>query len=278
MLPARSGCLNRLLLIMLVFGCVKRYNVTEVVSVTNRTNLLTAHQLAAQLNLSVETIWMYTRDDRIPYLSLGNKEYRYDLDSVVSVLTGGKEKSAEYQGKITFKDFLKMPDEPGYCIEILDGVVLKEPAPGPRHQFVSYRLQRLLADYFAIVDPSGILFGAPLGVTLSKFDIFQPDLLYVSGRQLEMLEENRVNGSPELVVEIHSPSSYRRDRVFKMEAYSKAGIPHYWMVDAYEYTLEAYTLINGCYTRVAAGCDNSLLIHPNFPGLEIDLSSIWYKR
>ena len=239
--------------------------------------MLTAHQLAAQLNLSVETIWTYTRDDRIPYLSLGNKEYRYDLDSVVSVL-GFEEESAEYQGKITFEDFLKMPDEPGYCIEILDGVVIKDPTPGPRHQIVSYRLQRILTDYFAIVDPEGVVFAAPLGVTLSAVDVFQPDLLFVSGRQREIVEEKRINGSPELVVEIHSPSSYSRDRVLKMEAYRKAGIPHYWMVDAYKYTLEAYTLINGCYTRAVAGYDNSHLTHPNFPGLEVDLSSIWYKR
>ena len=57
------------------------------------------------------------------------------------------------------------------------------------HQRVSCRLQRILDDYFREVDPEGEIFGAPLDVTLTDYTVVQPDLLYVSGEQKELLKE-----------------------------------------------------------------------------------------
>lgn len=84
-----------------------------------------------------------------------------------------RENAAVY--KITYQDYLQLPEEPGFKIEVLDGIIIRDPSP-------------------ASVDPEGILLGAPLDVTLSEADIFQPDLLYVSGKQRRIVEEQRING------------------------------------------------------------------------------------
>ena len=184
-----------------------------------------------------------------------------------------RENAAAY--KITYQDYMLLPEEPGCKIEVLDGVIIRDPSPGTRHQITSSRLQRMLTDYFASKDPEGIVFDAPLDVTLSAADIFQPDLIYVSGKQRSIVEEQRINGSPELLIEILSPGSYQRDRVLKMEAYRKSGVPHYWLVDPVERTIEAFVLRNELYALNSAACCDGVFSHSAFPGLEILLKDIW---
>jgi len=91
------------------------------------------------------------------------------------------------------------------------------------------------------------------------------------------MREERIDGPCDLVVEIISPSSYRKDRLKKMEIYRKAEIPHYWLVDLEESILEAYMLKDKHYTLVFTGTPEDELIHPEFPGLEICLEEIFYR-
>jgi aerobic-type carbon monoxide dehydrogenase small subunit (CoxS/CutS family)/transcriptional regulator with XRE-family HTH domain len=146
-------------------------------------DLLTAQDLAKSLNLSVETIWKYTREKRIPCIELGNKQYRYQLDNVLEALASSivKEKTAEYRSadkpleNLTYQDYLYLPEEPGYHYEIIDGLLIKEPSPNVSHQRVSRKLQRILEDYFLESDPQGEIFNAPLDVTFHDTTVVQPD-------------------------------------------------------------------------------------------------------
>jgi len=139
------------------------------------------------LQLSVETIWRYTRNKRIPYIQLSSRQYRYDPSEVMSRLGVSApglgaglvcEARPEYMtNKVyTYDDYLQLPDGEGYHYEILDGMLVREPAPYVHHQRVSRRLQRLLEDYFASRDPAGEVFDAPIDVTLSGTNVVQPDL------------------------------------------------------------------------------------------------------
>ena len=243
--------------------------------------LLTAQALAEALNLSVETIWKYTREGRIPFVELGARQYRYRLGEVVEALSGTavREKESDYKGedkkKLTYRDYLELPEEPGYRIEILDGILVKEPSPSVMHQRVSRRLQRLLEDYFWEADPGGEIFNAPLDTTFGEETVVQPDLLYLSGEQQEQIKETRIDGPPLLAVEVISPASGRRDRVRKMQIYQKAGVRHYWLADPAERTLECFSLQGGLYALAASGMDDDLLRHPEFEGLAVDLSILW---
>ncbi len=239
---------------------------------TGDKELITAQILAEALNLSVETIWRYTREKKIPFIELGNKQYRYKLADVIGALSGAtvREKAAEYKTKpaqkFTYQDYLKLPEEPGYRYEVLDGLLVKEPSPNVMHQRVSRRLQRILEDYFWEVDAEGEVFDAPLDVTFHDISVVQPDIFYVSGKQKEIIKENRIDGPPTLVVEVLSPSNSRKDRLQKLHIYQDVGIEHYWLVNPEEKTLECFALRDGSYSLVAAGMDEEVVRHPDFAG------------
>ena len=176
--------------------------------------LITAQALAEALDLSVETIWRYTREKKIPYVELGSKQYRYNLSDVIEALAHSsthnsavqnhavRENKEEYRtepAKLTYQDYLNLPEEPGYRYEILEGMLVKEPSPNVPHQRASRRLQRILEDYFWEQDPEGEVFDAPLDVTFQDITVVQPDIFYVSGNQKHIVLKARVDGPPTLV-------------------------------------------------------------------------------
>src|SRR6056297_3319011 len=218
--------------------------------------MITARALAGKLDLSVETIWKYTRENKIPCIQLGKRQYRYKLADVLSALnnTSVKEETVKYKTennqKYTYQDYLELQEETGYQYEVLEGNLIKEPSPNVMHQRVSRRLQRILEDYFSEVDLEGEIFNAPLDVTFSDITVVQPDLFYIAGDQKETIKEKRIDGSPVLAVEIISPYNPRKDRVQKMQIYQKACIKHYWLVNPEQKTFECFLLRDNFYTFV----------------------------
>jgi len=243
--------------------------------------LVTAQVLAEVLGLSTDTIWRYTREKKIPYLELGNKKYRYQVDQVIKTLADStvKEDGAEYSvqstKKFTYQDYLELPEEPGYRFEVLEGTLVKEPSPSVLHQRVSRRLQRILEDYFWETDAKGEVFDAPLDVTFGDLTVVQPDLFYVTEDQTPLVKDTRIDGAPTLVVEILSPSTSRKDRLQKLRLYQTARVKHYWLVNPEEKTLECFALRNGAYALAASGMDEEVVEHPDFAGLSIPLKSLW---
>jgi Uma2 family endonuclease len=242
----------------------------------NNSSLVTANQLAEMLNLSVETIWRYTRNQRIPYITLGERQYRYNPQAVITVLAQGvQESKPQYESRqYTYQDYQNLPETMMHT-EILDGKLVQEPAPMLKHQTVLMNLYRLLQSYYATHDPQGMVYVAPVDVTLSDTVVVQPDLFYVSGKRLEILTETRIIGAPDLIVEVTSPSSIKKDRIEKYEIYQRFGIPHYWLVDAPGQFIETYSFSDqGIYIRSSAASEGSLTL-PAFPGLKLDVSTLW---
>lgn len=242
-------------------------------------NLLTAAILAETLGLTVEAIHDYTQDNIIPSVTTDTGEYRYRLDEVISALADMPsvwKRRSDFAGKkYTYQDYLKMPDEPGYRYEILDGDLVKEPSPGVVHQAVSINLLRILLDYFQTADPGGKLFHAPLDVTLGDRTVVQPDILFISSDQLDIVKQARIEGAPLLAVEIISPSTREKDYFRKLQIYQHAGVRHYWLIDPQEQTFQAYCLDHGPFKLVCSGSSNEVLDLKYFPGLEIPLADLW---
>src|SRR5262249_36651512 len=114
--------------------------------------------------------------------------------------------------------------------EAIDGRLYVTPSPSPRHQravgmLYGHLWQQLRAH------AGGELVPAPLGVVLDDETAVQPDLVYVSSQKGAIIGERGLEGAPDLVVEVLSPSTRSRDRGIKMKRYAVAGIPHYWIVD-----------------------------------------------
>lgn len=144
--------------------------------------------------------------------------------------------------KFTYEDYLNTPEDRRY--ELIDGDLYLTPAPGELHQRVSILLGSKLFQ-FASENSLGRVYVAPFDVVLSDVDVVQPDLLFVSNERSTIITPDNVQGAPDLVVEILSPSTATRDTTFKRVLYARHGVREYWMVDTTEETIAVLLPDNG---------------------------------
>jgi len=132
--------------------------------------------------------------------------------------------------KLTYDDFVLFPDD-GKRHELIDGEHYVTPSPNLKHQKVSGNLHLLIASWLEH-NAIGQIFYAPFDVVFSRFDVVEPDLLYMSDeRAAEVLTKANVQGAPELVIEIGSPGTRKRDETIKRRLYERSGVSEYWVVD-----------------------------------------------
>jgi Uma2 family endonuclease len=149
----------------------------------------------------------------------------------MSGMAGSEERqTARAAVKLTYDDFVHFPED-GRRHELIDGEHYVTPSPNTRHQGISGNLYLLIANWLE-EHPIGRVFFAPLDVVLSQFDVVEPDLLYLSNeRAAQVITPIHVRGVPELVVEIASRGTRRRDETIKRRLYDRAGVSEYWVVD-----------------------------------------------
>ena len=130
--------------------------------------------------------------------------------------------------KLTYQDYLSMDDDERY--ELIDGELIVLPSPSAAHQLTSIALSSAM-HIFERANELGMVLHAPYDVILSDTDVVQPDILFVSNERARIRTPANMRGAPDLVVEILSPLSARRDWRDKFELYSKHGVKEYWIVD-----------------------------------------------
>jgi Uma2 family endonuclease len=139
-------------------------------------------------------------------------------------------KAAHPAVKLTYDDFVQFPDD-GKRHELIDGEHYVTPSPSTRHQQVLGNLFLLIRSWLED-HPIGQVFLAPYDVVFSDFDIVEPDLLYLSNeRAAQVLTRLHARGVPELVVEIGSPGTRKRDETIKRRLYERSGVAEFWFVD-----------------------------------------------
>jgi Uma2 family endonuclease len=132
--------------------------------------------------------------------------------------------------KLTYKDFMRFPDD-GLRHELIDGEHYVTPAPNTKHQTILGNLHLLIGNWLE-THPVGRVFFAPFDVVFSNFDVVEPDLLYLShARAAEALTPKHLRGVPELVVEIASKGTRKRDETIKRRLYERTGVTEYWVID-----------------------------------------------
>jgi len=140
------------------------------------------------------------------------------------------QRTARAAVKLTYDDFVHFPDD-GKRHELIDGEHYVTPSPNIRHQGILGNLHLLIANWLE-EHPIGRVFFAPLDVVFSHFDVVEPDLLYLSNeRAAQVITPIHVRGVPELVVEIASKGTRRRDETIKRRLYERTGVSEYWVVD-----------------------------------------------
>lgn len=131
--------------------------------------------------------------------------------------------------RLTYDDYRQFPDD-GKRHEILGGEHYVTPAPRLSHQRVVGCLHLLIGG-FAQQEKHGEVFTAPVDVVLGPSDIVQPDLVWVSPERSNILSEANIQGAPDLVIEVSSPSTRKLDETTKRKLYERHGVREYWIVD-----------------------------------------------
>ena len=122
----------------------------------------------------------------------------------------------------------------------------------------------------------GKVFPAPCDMVLSNTDVVQPDLLFVSrGREHILVGGDNVQGAPDLVVEILSPSTAGRDRTLKRSLYAKHGVGEYWLVDPDDETVTVMALGEGGFETAAVYRKGQTLTSSTLPGFAVGLDEIF---
>ncbi|SFU96783.1 Uma2 family endonuclease [Alicyclobacillus macrosporangiidus] len=162
----------------------------------------------------------------------------------------------------TYDDYAALPEEVGR-FEVIDGALeAMSPAPSLPHQVISRELYR----HMSRCDDEYLVLYSPLDVILSPRHVLQPDLVMIHRDRLEICSVRGVEGPPDVVVEILSPSSADKDRGRKMQVYAHFGVPEYWVVDPDAAVLERYTADEGGGFRLAAAYrENQTVMSNRFP-------------
>lgn len=130
--------------------------------------------------------------------------------------------------KMTAKEFEQLP-ETNRIEELIEGELIVAPPPNLRHQEIVLNIAKMLLDIKA--KNGGSVYVAPVGVYLDEHNIPEPDVVYLKPDSQAKLGKQYIEGAPELVVEVHSPSTARHDKGAKFHLYDKHGILEYWMID-----------------------------------------------
>ena len=146
------------------------------------------------------------------------------------------------QGEFTVSDRDSLPDD--IRTELIDGYIYYLAAPNRRHQIIAGEIFAELRNCAADSGRDCLPQIAPVDVNLDNDDktMLQPDVLVLCH---EDRDQRYVHGAPELVVEIMSKSSWKRDAVLKLNKYLNAGVKEYWLVDPDQYTVTVYDFAGG---------------------------------
>jgi Uma2 family endonuclease len=170
------------------------------------------------------------------------------------------------QGEWTYEDYCRLPDD-GWRYEVVRGELRMTPAPSSKHQVAVRNLAFLLMLHLR-EHPAGRIYFAPLDVILPGLATpVQPDLVFVSEERRALVGEQVIEGAPDLIAEVLSPSNWLDDRRTKFEVYAEAGVREYWILDPRERAAEVYVLRSGAYElldRFASGAEIRSEILPGF--------------
>ena len=183
---------------------------------------------------------------------------------------------AEVIPKLTFEQFRELPSD-GKRYELVHGEVHVTPAPATRHQLTLQNLSVHLGSH-VIQNHLGEVCQAPLDVRLGEETVLQPDLIFVSNACAEIIQENWIEGAPDLAVEVLSPSTAGHDRATKLPIYAEARVTEVWFIDPKAKTVEVLSLQGAKYVVEATYAGHHVLTSNLFPGWQLPLDNLFDFR
>jgi Uma2 family endonuclease len=178
----------------------------------------------------------------------------------------------------TYADYVNFPFE--HMVELIRGKIYKmTPAPSSRHQIVAGNLHYLMRANLSEI--SCQIFIAPLDVILPIYNqkkdspntVVQPDLCIICDPV--KIQEAGCFGAPDLIVEILSPHTSKKDLTKKYEVYEESGVREYWIVFPKDEVIETYVLFENIFKRGVTYVKSDLIRPAIFPDIEFSLEDIF---
>ncbi len=183
---------------------------------------------------------------------------------------------AKPPAKLTGADYMRLtpPSHRGVRYQLIEGELVKMAGANYAHQsfigetYFSIRSQIGMGGIGEVLTP-------PFDVYIDEFNTFQPDLLFVSSQRREISSERGVNGAPDLVVEVLSDSTQRRDLNVKLPVYGRNGVREMWAADLRDETVSKYVGDDETLTLEEVYGADDMLTSDVMPGVAIGLGPIF---
>jgi Uma2 family endonuclease len=172
----------------------------------------------------------------------------------------------------SWNEYKEWPEDERW--QIIDGhAYCMTAAPNIRHQRITGNFYRIIGN--ALAGKPCVPFIAPTDVVFDDYNIVQPDVLVVCDNN--KISEANIQGAPDLVIEVVSPSNSYMDKKMKLELYERFGVPEYLLVDPLGDLVERYGLVDGKYGRAEIFSWHEVLPLLSLTGLEISLWEIFER-
>ena len=184
----------------------------------------------------------------------------------------------QLRAKLTGADYMTLtpPSHRGVRYQLIEGELVKMAGPNEPHQV-------LTGDLFIEVRTQTRMLGigeariSPFDVAIDEHNTYQPDLLFVSNARRHIFDGHGVTGAPDVVVEVLSDSTRRRDSNEKLPVYGRNGVREAWMANLAAETVSKYIGDGRAMTLVQVYTANDVLTSDAMPGVAIDLGPIFAR-
>jgi len=173
--------------------------------------------------------------------------------------------------KYTLEDYEKLPEGSPY--QLIEGKLIMSPAPAPSHQRVSIRLAVKLFNYVREKAKGEVLY-SPIDVYLDEENAYQPDIVVILQGSRARITEKGIEGPPDIVVEILSPSTAYYDLTVKKDVYEKTGVKEYWLLDPLRKTFEIYANSQEGFKIISKAKEEGM-VSSELLGLKLDLKQVF---
>lgn len=198
----------------------------------------------------------------------GQREYltpdMYDISTLENVLPAKDIYTAE--------DYLKLPQGAPY--QLIGGKLIMNPSPVPYHQEISRKLSREIGN-FVDENDMGTLYYAPLDIILGEQDVYQPDIVFISNENANIIGDKNIQGVPDMVIEILSPETAYYDLREKFKVFEQSGVKEYWIVDPGLNKIEIYENIDKKFKIYSEAEAGGVVTSKMLDGLSISLTVVF---
>ena len=159
--------------------------------------------------------------------------------------------------KTPLEKYLELPE--GYPAELIEGEIVVAPSPGVRHQEIAIDISSKMR-FFADERKAGkVLY--EIDVHFDEENVLRPDVIFVKNENRAIIGEKWIEGAPDIVVEILSPSSATRDLLVKKDLYESFGVKEYWIIDPENEEVFVYENKGGKFSLICRGkrCSSKIL-------------------